>query len=126
MGPFRVDQFPDNYPAFLAVSTSCFLRYNRWCILGIHQEIEALTLEEGEVFLQFQKEVKKLLRRKVNFHRKCALYEEIYKKYVHNVTEEKGESSKCVAEEEEDYYDFEEVPMEETCDQKQDPEVKDV
>nr|APB54178.1 SS-DS DNA regulator [Beet curly top virus] len=126
MGPFRVDQFPDNYPAFLAVSTSCFLRYNRWCILGIHQEIESLTLEEGEVFLQFQKEVKKLLRSKVNFHRKCSLYEEIYKTYVYNVPEKKGESSKCVAEEEEVYYDFEEIPMEETCDKKQDSEVKDV
>nr|ADY88067.1 ss-ds DNA regulator [Beet curly top virus] len=126
MGPFRVDQFPDNYPAFLAVSTSCFLRYNRWCILGIHQEIEALTLEEGEVFLQFQKELKKLLRLKVNFHRKCSLYEEIYKKYVHNVAEKEGESSKCVAKEEENYYDYEEIPMEEACVKKQDSEVKDV
>nr|AMD16538.1 ds-ss DNA regulator [Beet curly top virus] len=115
MGPFRVDQFPGNYPALLAVSTSCFLRYNRWCIVGIHHEIEPLTLGDGEVVLQFPKEVKKLLKRKCNFARKCALYEEIYYKYVSNVAEEKGtQVPDCMAEEEEDD-DFQEVSMEETC-----------
>nr|QTT61586.1 V2 [Becurtovirus sp.] len=118
MGPFRVGQFPQNYPAFLAVSTSCFLRYNKWCILGIQPEIESLTIEEGEVFLQFRKEVKKLLKRKCSFARKCTLYAELYKKYVTHGSEEKVEVSDFDLEEEEDDH-WQEIPVEETCSKEQ-------
>nr|QTT61881.1 V2 [Opuntia virus 2-DBG_56] len=118
MGPFRVDQFPKNYPSFLAVSTNCFLRYNKWCILGVQQEIELLTLEEGEAFLQFQREVKKLLRRKCRFGEKCALYEEIYKKYVSDGSEKKREVSDFLGEEEEDD-DWQEVPIKDGCSKEQ-------
>jgi hypothetical protein len=125
MGPFRVDQFPKNYPALLAVSTSCFFRYNKWCILGIQPEIEPLSLEDGEVFLQFQKEVKKLLRRKCSFGRKCVLYQEIYKEYVKDESEKKNEVADFMAEEEEDDF-WEEVSMEATCSKEQGVEVEDV
>ncbi|AGD79181.1 movement protein [Beet curly top Iran virus] len=118
MVPFKVSEFPRSYPALLAVSTSCFLRYNKWCLLGIQpQVLEPLTLEEGEDFLQFQKEVKKLLKLKVNFKRKCLLYEEIYKKYGSSKSEEKVYVCDQLGEEEEDDHwedSFEEIPMEET------------
>nr|AFK14093.1 movement protein [Beet curly top Iran virus] len=118
MVPFRVSEFPRSYPALLAVSTSCFLRYNKWCLLGIEPQVrEPLTLEEGEDFLQFQKELKKLLKLKVSFKRKCCLYEDIYKKYGCSKSEEKVYSSVQLDEEEEDdrWEDsFEEIPMEET------------
>ncbi|AKJ80159.1 V2 [Beet curly top Iran virus-[Kaf]] len=118
MVPFRVSEFPRSYPALLAVSTSCFLRYNKWCLVGIEPQVrEPLTLEEGEDFLQFQKEVKKLLKLKVSFKRKCSLYEDIYKKYGGSESKEKVYSSRQLDEEEEDdrWEDsFEEIPMEET------------
>ncbi|AGD79171.1 movement protein [Beet curly top Iran virus] len=117
MVPFKVSEFPRNYPALLAVSTSCFLRYNKWCLLGIQPQIrEPLTLEDGEDFLQFQKEVKKLLKLKVSFKRKCILYEEIYQKYGCSRSEEKVYGvDQLVEEEEVDRWEecFEEVPMEE-------------
>ncbi|AAB18923.1 V2 [Horseradish curly top virus] len=125
MGPFTVGQFPRNYPALLAVSTSCFFRYNKWCILGIRHEVESLTLEEGEAFLGFQKEVKKLLKRKCTFSRKCELYEEIYKKYLSDGPEEKGSLPTVMVEEEEDWA-HEKIPMEEACSQDEGPEIEDV
>ncbi|ADM64620.1 ss-dsDNA regulator [Spinach severe curly top virus] len=125
MGPFKVDQFPGNYPAFLAVSTSCFLRYNKWCILGVIPEIGELTLEEGEVFLQFQKEVKKLLRLNCSFGRKCILYQDIYKKYVKDESEKKNAVAGCWEEEEEDSI-WEEIPMEEVCSKEQKDQTQDV
>nr|WGT85303.1 movement protein [Beet curly top Iran virus] len=118
MVPFRVSEFPQSYPALLAVSTSCFLRYNKWCILGIQPEVlEPLTLEEGEDFLQFQKGVKKILKLKVGFKRKCSLYEELYQKYGNRNPKEKVPvCDQLVEEEEDDSWEdcFEEVPMEET------------
>ncbi|AGD79176.1 movement protein [Beet curly top Iran virus] len=123
MGPFRVREFPRNYPALLAVSTSCFLRYNKWCILGVNQEVEPLCLEEGELFLRYQKDVKKILSRRCSFKEKCELYDAVVKKYdefyeKHGCyrTEAKVHEPDNLVEEEEDQWEdsFEEISMEET------------
>ncbi|ABQ12760.1 R2 protein [Beet curly top virus] len=106
MGPYRVDQFPDNYPRFLAAATSCLLSYNKSCIQGVRRENKPLTIEEGEAFLQFQKDVKKLLKRKCSFQVKKALYVEIYKRYVPDVSKEEGDVSKGVAQEKENDYHY--------------------
>lgn len=130
MVPFKVSEFPPSYRALLAVSTSCFLRYNKWCIQGIQTEIrEELSLEEGEDFLRFQKEVRKLLNLKVSYKRKCILYEDIYKKYGGTKSEEKVLYVQHVDEEEADdlWEDcFEEVPMEASGSQRPDGEDQDV
>ncbi|AUT11875.1 v2 [Exomis microphylla associated virus] len=123
MVPFRVRDFPRNYPAFLAAATSCLLRYNKWFILGTLPEVTGtLTVEEQENFIQFQKQVRKILRSNWSFVRKCRVYEIVYTKYGGPEPEEKvPEWDPVDAEEEDEVWEVpvEEVSGEKACESKQ-------
>ncbi|AUT11880.1 v2 [Limeum africanum associated virus] len=127
MAPYRVRDFPDTYPKFLAACTRCLLQWNKYCILGIQLESGELDLEEEEAYLQFKKEAQKLLQKKVNFHTKCELYLELKKKYGPS-EEEKVEWNDQLAESEEDSWEdgTKEVSMEETCEEGQGCQTEDV